>query len=71
MPRRIDVVGHKHPGTDSIVSALAYAELVRLQGVRDFAAACRGAISEAGLEQEISKVINEQLASPHSIMMAV
>ena len=37
--RPVIVIGHKNPDTDSICSALAYAELQRLRGVR--ARACR------------------------------
>ncbi|NIV33766.1 MAG: hypothetical protein GWN58_31265 [Anaerolineae bacterium] len=39
MPRKISVIGHKNPDTDSIVSALAYAELLRLQGEQHVIAA--------------------------------
>lgn len=42
MPRKIYVVGHKNPDTDSIVSAMAYAELLRLRGVENVFAACQG-----------------------------
>jgi inorganic pyrophosphatase/exopolyphosphatase len=36
------VIGHKNPGTDSIVSALAYAEFWRLQGEQHVIAARQG-----------------------------
>jgi len=42
MPRKIFVVGHKNPDTDSIVSALAYAEYLRLQGVENVIPARQG-----------------------------
>jgi manganese-dependent inorganic pyrophosphatase len=42
MPKKIFVVGHKNPDTDSIVSALGYAELLRLQGVTNVVAARQG-----------------------------
>ena len=42
MPRKIFVVGHKNPDTDSIVSALAYAELLRRQGMGGVVAARQG-----------------------------
>lgn len=35
----VHIIGHKNPDTDSIVSAIAYAELKRKQGVN--AIACR------------------------------
>lgn len=44
MPRKIFVVGHKNPDTDSIVSALAYAELLRLQGEKHVVAARQGEV---------------------------
>lgn len=44
MPRKIFVVGHKNPDTDSIVSALAYAELLRLQGEENVVPARQGDI---------------------------
>jgi manganese-dependent inorganic pyrophosphatase len=34
-PERIFVVGHRNPDTDSVCSAIAYAELCRLQGKRN------------------------------------
>jgi manganese-dependent inorganic pyrophosphatase len=40
--RKTFVVGHKNPDTDSIVSAVAYAELLRLQGVEGVIAARQG-----------------------------
>lgn len=40
--RKIFVVGHKNPDTDSIVSAAGYAELLRLQGVPGVVAARQG-----------------------------
>jgi manganese-dependent inorganic pyrophosphatase len=42
MPKKIFVIGHKNPDTDSIVSAIAYAELLRLQGVERVVAARQG-----------------------------
>jgi manganese-dependent inorganic pyrophosphatase len=42
MPRKIVVIGHKKPDTDSIVSAIAYAELLRLQGRGDVIPARQG-----------------------------
>jgi manganese-dependent inorganic pyrophosphatase len=42
MPRKTFVVGHKNPDTDSIVSAIAYAEYLRLQGVENVIAARQG-----------------------------
>ena len=44
MPRKIFVIGHKNPDTDSIVSALAYAELLRLQGEQHVVAARQGEV---------------------------
>ena len=44
MPRKIFVIGHKNPDTDSIVSALAYAELLRLQGEQFVVAARQGEV---------------------------
>lgn len=45
----IYVVGHANPDTDSIVSAIAYAEFLRLQGNLDVAAARQGKVrSETG-----------------------
>jgi manganese-dependent inorganic pyrophosphatase len=44
MPRRIFDLGHKNPDTDSIVSALAYAELLRLQGEQHVIAARQGEV---------------------------
>jgi len=44
MPRKIFVIGHKNPDTDSIVSALAYAELLRLQGEQYVVAARQGEV---------------------------
>ncbi len=44
MPRKIFVIGHKNPDTDSIVSAVAYAELLRLQGVQNVVAARQGEV---------------------------
>jgi manganese-dependent inorganic pyrophosphatase len=38
------VVGHKNPDTDSIVSAIAYADLLSRQGTEDVIAACQGDI---------------------------
>ncbi len=42
MTRKIFVIGHKNPDTDSIVSAAAYAELLRRQGTQDVVAARQG-----------------------------
>lgn len=42
MPRKIYVIGHKNPDTDSIVSAVAYAELLRRQGLDNVVAARQG-----------------------------
>jgi len=42
MGRRIYVIGHKKPDTDSIVSAVAYAELLRRQGQENVIAARQG-----------------------------
>jgi manganese-dependent inorganic pyrophosphatase len=42
--RKFFVVGHKNPDTDSIVSAVAYAELLRLQGLADVIAARQGEV---------------------------
>ena len=42
MPRETYVIGHKNPDTDSIVSALAYAKLLRLQGEQHVIAARQG-----------------------------
>jgi manganese-dependent inorganic pyrophosphatase len=42
MRRRIYVIGHKNPDTDSIVSAVAYAELLRRQGQENVIAARQG-----------------------------
>jgi manganese-dependent inorganic pyrophosphatase len=39
---KIYVIGHKNPDTDSIVSAIAYAELLRLQGLGGVVAARQG-----------------------------
>ena len=44
MPRKLFVIGHRNPDTDLIVSALAYAELLRLQGEQHFIAARQGAV---------------------------
>ena len=40
--RKSFVIGHKNPDTDSIVSAVAYAELLRLQGVENVIAGRQG-----------------------------
>jgi manganese-dependent inorganic pyrophosphatase len=40
--KRIYVIGHKRPDTDAIVSAVAYAELLRRQGYDDVVAARQG-----------------------------
>lgn len=42
MPEKIFVIGHKNPDTDSIVSAIAYAELLRLQGMESVIPARQG-----------------------------
>jgi manganese-dependent inorganic pyrophosphatase len=42
MPRKIYVVGHRNPDTDSVVSAIAYAEILRRQGLDDVVAARQG-----------------------------
>ena len=42
MPKKIFVVGHKNPDTDSVVSAIAYAELLRRQGLDNAVAARQG-----------------------------
>ena len=42
MSRKVYVVGHKNPDTDSIVSAIAYAELLRRQGLDNVVAARQG-----------------------------
>ena len=44
MPKKIFVVGHKNPDTDSIVSAIAYAELLRSQGAENVIAARQGEV---------------------------
>ncbi len=44
MPKKIFVIGHKNPDTDSIVSAIAYAELLRLEGVDGVVAARQGEV---------------------------
>ncbi len=44
MPKKIFVIGHKNPDTDSIVSAVAYAELLRLEGVDGVVAARQGEV---------------------------
>jgi manganese-dependent inorganic pyrophosphatase len=44
MPKRTFVIGHKDPDTDSIVSAVAYAELLRLQGHDHVVAARQGSV---------------------------
>ena len=44
MSKKIFVIGHKNPDTDSIVSAAAYAELLRLQGVPNVVAARQGEV---------------------------
>ncbi len=42
MGKRVYVIGHKNPDTDSIVSAVAYAELLRRQGKENVVAARQG-----------------------------
>lgn len=42
MGKQVYVIGHRNPDTDSIASAIAYAELKRLQGVREVSAAMAG-----------------------------
>jgi manganese-dependent inorganic pyrophosphatase len=44
MPKRTFVIGHKNPDTDSIVSAVAYAKLLRLQGHGHVVAARQGSV---------------------------
>jgi len=44
MPRKIFVVGHKNPDTDSIVSAIAYARLLQLQGETNVIPARQGEV---------------------------
>jgi inorganic pyrophosphatase/exopolyphosphatase len=44
MPRKIFVVGHKNPDTDSIVSAVAYAELLHRQGMENVIPARQGEV---------------------------
>jgi manganese-dependent inorganic pyrophosphatase len=44
MPRNIYVVGHKNPDTDSIVSAMAYAQLLQLQGMENVIPARQGEV---------------------------
>jgi manganese-dependent inorganic pyrophosphatase len=44
MPTKTFVIGHKNPDTDSIVSAVAYAELLRLQGTEGVVAARQGEV---------------------------
>jgi len=42
MPRKVFVIGHKNPDTDAIVSAIAYAEYLKLQGVENVIPARQG-----------------------------
>jgi manganese-dependent inorganic pyrophosphatase len=42
MPRKIYVVGHRNPDTDSVAAAIVYAELKRLRGVTTAVAAMAG-----------------------------
>ena len=42
MPRKVFVIGHKNPDTDAIVSAIAYAEYLRRQGLENAVAARQG-----------------------------
>ena len=42
MPKKIYVVGHRNPDTDSVVSAIAYAEILRRQGLDNVVAARQG-----------------------------
>jgi manganese-dependent inorganic pyrophosphatase len=44
MPKKIYVIGHKNPDTDTIVSAIAYAELLRLQGLANVLPARQGEV---------------------------
>jgi manganese-dependent inorganic pyrophosphatase len=44
MPKKTFVIGHKNPDTDSIVSAIGYADLLRLQGVEDVIPARQGEV---------------------------
>src|SRR6186997_2562135 len=39
---RVIVIGHKNPDTDSIAAAAGYAELKRMMGMTNTAAACAG-----------------------------
>ncbi len=43
---RIYVTGHRNPDTDSIVAAMAYAELRNATGHREYQAACLGHVSD-------------------------
>ena len=45
MEKTVYVIGHKNPDTDSVVSAVAYAELKRAQGMREARAARAGAVN--------------------------
>jgi manganese-dependent inorganic pyrophosphatase len=45
MEKKVYVVGHRNPDTDSVVSAAAYARLKQLQGLRTCAAARAGKIN--------------------------
>ncbi len=42
MSRRLYVVGHKHPDTDAICGAIAYAHLLQAMGNEDAVAARQG-----------------------------
>ena len=45
-PRKVYVIGHKNPDTDSIVAAMAYAALRNACGDREYEAACLGHVSD-------------------------
>jgi len=45
-PIKTYVIGHRNPDTDSVCSALAYAELLRLQGGQNIEAARAGNLNQ-------------------------
>ena len=45
MKKQIYVIGHRNPDTDSVASAIAYAELKRALGVERVTAAMAGALN--------------------------
>lgn len=61
MNRKTYVIGHRNPDTDSIASAIAYAELMKLQGKGDVVAAMAGSpnpqtryiLERLGIEQPL------------------